>query len=65
MENLGGHVNLEPDVMDLQFLSLESIKLSPNQIQVNIEFVAHFARRLGQVDGSRRFHEPQENMVGG
>jgi hypothetical protein len=65
MENLGDHANLEPDVTNLQFLSVESIKLSPNPVQVNVEFAAHFAQRLDHVDGSRKFHEPEENLVGG
>jgi ABC-type taurine transport system ATPase subunit len=65
MENLGDHVNLEPDVTDLQFLSVESIKLSPNPVQVNVEFATNFARRLAYVDGSKRFHDPEEKLVGG
>jgi hypothetical protein len=65
MENLGDHVNLYHDVTDLQFLSVKLSKLSPNPVQVNVGFAAHFARRLDHVDGSRRFHEPGENLVGG
>jgi hypothetical protein len=65
IEDLGDHVNWEPDLTELQFLCIESIKFSPNPVQVNVEFAAHNARRLGHVDGSRRLHEPEENLVGG
>jgi hypothetical protein len=64
MENLGDHVNFLPDVTNVQFLSIESIKFSPDPVQVNIEFAAHFAQRLDHVDGSMRFREPEKIWSG-